>query len=105
VNVYSFDVSPPDNNILFCGTETGFVNKSTDQGQTWQLCACDYYFGGGVTDIGKVFRSSDGGGTWEERTGSLLEYTKCLVIQPTSDGKDLVYLFTTAKNGKTAKVF
>nr|NQU92303.1 discoidin domain-containing protein [Bacteroidota bacterium] len=79
VNVYSFDVSSTDNNILFCGTETGFVNKSTDQGQAWQLCAWDYYFGGGVTatvihpvdaDIvyvaagNQVHKTTDGGNTW-----------------------------------------
>jgi len=55
--------------------------------------------------IGKVFRSNDGGNSWEEWTGSLSEYLKCMVIQPTADGKDLVYLFTNAKNGQTAKVF
>lgn len=79
VNVYSFDVSATNNNILFCGTETGFVNKSTDRGLTWQLLAPDYYFGGSVTAVvihpfnsevvyvaaGKqIHRSNDGGNSW-----------------------------------------
>jgi hypothetical protein len=51
VNVYSFDVAPSDNNILYCGTETGFVNKSTDKGLSWQLLGKDIYFGGAVTAV------------------------------------------------------
>lgn len=56
-------------------------------------------------DIGKVFKSADGGETWEDWTGSLTEYMKCIVVQPTSDGTDLVYLFTNATNGQAAKVY
>jgi PKD repeat protein len=56
-------------------------------------------------DIGKVFRSSDGGDTWEDWTGSVSEYLKCIVVQPTSTGNDLVYLFANATNGNTGKVF
>lgn len=57
------------------------------------------------SDTGKVFRSSDGGESWEDWTGGLSEYMKCLVVQPTASGEDLVYLFTNATNGKTAKVY
>jgi PKD repeat protein len=78
-----FAISPYDENVIYACLQNG----------TWSA------------DIGKVFRSTDGGNTWEDWTGSLLEYTKCLIIQPTSDAKDLVYLFTNAKNGQTAKVF
>ena len=52
-----------------------------------------------------MFRSDDGGDTWEDWTGSLLEYTKNLVIQPDNEGEDLVYLFTNARNGQSAKVY
>ena len=58
-----------------------------------------------TSDIGEIYRSTDGGDTWEDWTGSLEEHTKCLVIQPASDDKDLVYLFTSARNGQSAKVF
>ena len=37
VNVYSFDVSKSNNNVLYCGTETGFVNKSIDNGDSWKM--------------------------------------------------------------------
>jgi len=79
VNVYSFDVSSSDNNVLFCGTETGFVNRSGDKGQSWQLLGQDYSFGGGVTATvihpldnetvyvaagNQVHKTTDGGITW-----------------------------------------
>jgi len=79
VNVYSFDVAETDHDILYCGTETGFVNKSTDKGNTWELMTGDYFFGGGVTataispvnpDVvyvaagNQVHKTTDGGLTW-----------------------------------------
>jgi photosystem II stability/assembly factor-like uncharacterized protein len=79
VNVYSFDVAASDHDILYCGTETGFVNKTADKGQNWQLIAPDYYFGGGVTAVAihpgnpdivyvaagnQVHKTTDGGDTW-----------------------------------------
>ena len=78
-NVYSFDVAKTDNNILFCGTETGFVNKSTDNGLTWQVCGLNYPFSGGIRAIAidpadantvyvaagdQVHKTTDGGVTW-----------------------------------------
>lgn len=76
-------VSPDDENVVYCCLQNG----------SWS------------SDIGKVFKSFDGGDTWEDWTGSLSEYTKCLVIQPDINGDDLVYLFTNAKNDETAKVY
>jgi len=78
-----FAISPYDESTIYACLQNG----------TWS------------SDIGKVFRSVDGGDTWEDWTGSLSEYMKCLVVQPTSTEDDLVYLFTNATNGKTAKVF
>ena len=51
VNVYSFDVARTDENILYAGTETGFMNKTTDNGQSWQFIGRDYFFGGGITAV------------------------------------------------------
>ncbi|MEA1899120.1 MAG: discoidin domain-containing protein [Bacteroidota bacterium] len=79
VNVYSFDVSASNNDILYCGTETGYVNKTIDQGLTWQLLGQDYPFGGAVTAVvvhptnsdivyaaaGKqIHKTIDGGDSW-----------------------------------------
>lgn len=78
-NVYSFDVSSSNPEILYCGTETGFVNKTNDNGLTWNICGQDYFFGGGVTataihpsnpeivyvSAGKqIHKTVDGGQSW-----------------------------------------
>ncbi|MCX6306164.1 MAG: discoidin domain-containing protein [Bacteroidetes bacterium] len=76
-------ISPHDDNLVYACLQNG----------TWSA------------DLGKVFRSADGGDTWEDLTGSLSEYMKCMVVQPDLAGNDLIYLFTNATNGKTAKVF
>jgi photosystem II stability/assembly factor-like uncharacterized protein/PKD repeat protein len=78
-----FDISPYDENLIYACLQNG----------TWSA------------DIGKVFRSTDGGDTWENWTGGLSEYMKCMAVQPDSTGGDLVYLFTNAINGKAARVF
>jgi PKD repeat protein/photosystem II stability/assembly factor-like uncharacterized protein len=78
-----FAISPYNDNIIYACLQNG----------TWSA------------DIGKVFRSADGGETWEDWTGTLSEYMKCMVIQPTLEGTDLVYLFTNATNGQAAKAF
>lgn len=79
VNVYSFDVAASDNDILFAGTETGFVNKTVDRGLNWTLCGQDYPFGGGVTAVAihpenpdlvyvsagkQIHKTTDGGNSW-----------------------------------------
>lgn len=78
-----FAISPYNDSIIYACLQNG----------TWSA------------DIGKVFKSSDGGNTWEDWTGTLSEYMKCLVIQPTHNGTDLVYLFTNATNGQAARVY
>ena len=85
-NVYSFDVTEKNPDILYCGTETGFVNKSVDKGKTWTLCGLDYPFGGGLTSVaihpenpdtvlvsggGTIHRTLDGGVTWARTTGGI----------------------------------
>ncbi len=78
-----FAISPYNEDVIYACLQNG----------TWSA------------DIGEVFKSTDGGDTWADWTGSLSEYTKCLVIQPASNEQDLVYLFTKARNGQSAKVF
>jgi hypothetical protein len=78
-----FVISPYDENVIYACLQNG----------TWSA------------DIGKVYRSTDGGDTWSDWTGSVSEYLKCMVIQPDSADQDIVYLFTNARNGQPARVF
>ena len=79
-----------------------FFVISPYQGNTLYVCLQN---GTWSSDIGKIFKSTDGGDTWTNWTGTVSENTKCMVIQPTQSGKDLVYLFTNMNGGKAAKVY
>ena len=81
--------------------KTQFVISPTDE-NTVYACLSN---GTWSADIGKIFKSEDGGDSWENYTADLDEYTKCIVIQPDENGEDILYLFTNNKNGKSAKVF
>lgn len=78
-NVYSFDVTDKNPDLLYAGTETGFINKTTDKGKTWTISGLNYPFGGGVGAIaihpvnldtvlvgagGTIHRTVNGGATW-----------------------------------------
>ncbi|MCB0548560.1 MAG: hypothetical protein KDD19_13345 [Phaeodactylibacter sp.] len=79
VNVYTIDQSDTDPHVLYCGTESGGVYKSTDSGQHWihassntmmsnvrivrispQNAAVVY-----AGDGNRVYRTTDGGANWE----------------------------------------
>jgi len=79
VNVYSLDVAESNHDVIFCGTETGFVNKSTNNGLTWELCDLNYFFAGGVRAVAinpsnadivyvsagnQIHKTTDGGDSW-----------------------------------------
>ena len=81
VNIYSFDVAKSNDSILYSGTETGFVSKSIDHGNSWILLAKSYSFGGGITAIAihpqnsdivyvsagqQMHKTTDGGENWNE---------------------------------------
>ncbi|NOR88315.1 MAG: T9SS type A sorting domain-containing protein, partial [Bacteroidales bacterium] len=78
-----FAISPTNGNVIYACLQNG----------TWSA------------DLGEVFKSTDGGDTWEDWSGSLSEYTKNIVVQPDATGNDLVYLFSIARNGQPARVF
>jgi len=110
-NVYSFDVASTDNNIIYCGTETGFVNKTTDGGLNWQLMSPEYPFGGGITAISinplnenivyvsagnQIHKSTDGGNSWTPllNTGQQFSSNQ-LTIDPSNPQK----IYSTSSNG------
>ncbi len=51
VNVYSMDVAPSNASILYCGSEAGVVNKTTDKGLTWTQVGADFFAGAGIEAI------------------------------------------------------
>lgn len=78
-NVYSIDQCEASPNVMFCGTETAEIYKSSDGGQTWTCVSEDLVLYGGTsaveidpTNAQNVFagngdyllRSTDGGLTW-----------------------------------------
>ncbi len=102
VNVYSMDVSEANPDVIYVGTETSFVNKSTDRGKTWQLLGLKYVFGGGVSAIAvhplnpdtvyvaagnTVHRSFDGGATWARTSASF--YANRMKLDPTRPSRIL----------------
>lgn len=99
VNVYSLDIAMSNPNIIYAGTETGFVNKSIDKGESWELLALDYFFGGGITAIvvhpndadivfvaggNQIHKSIDGGQTWKAMLGQERFNADRLRIDPTN---------------------
>ena len=78
-----FDISPYDESVVYA-------------------CYTNSYR---TSNVGRIYRSSDGGDTWTEWTAGLSEYTKNLIVQPTTDGVDLVYLINSTGIGKTASVY
>ena len=132
--VLYLQISYSDPDILYADVVNRGLYKSEDGGYTWiaktSLTKSPYgtaywkgklffaispYHGNTIyaclqngtwtSDIGKVFKSENGGDTWTNWTGTVSENTKCMVIQPSESGKDLVYLFTNSRNGKSAKVY
>ena len=78
-----FAISPNDANTIYACLNNG----------TWS------------SDIGKVFKSTDGGDSWVDWTANLNPYCETLVVQPDEQGNDIVYLFTSSLNGQDANCY
>ena len=126
-------MSTKNPNIIYADIKNSGLYRSEDQGETWikkpalsriggkrmngrtnieislynenTIYAC-YSNGTWTNDRGIVFKSTDGGNSWVNWSGTIgVSYTKSLSIQPTNSGEDLVYLFTTSKRGKKSNVY
>lgn len=82
-NVQRLGVSKTNPSILYCGTETGMIFKTTDAGENWIPCASKTYFGGEISAIDVstknhnkvvvsagpfVWLSTNGGDDWTDIT-------------------------------------
>ncbi|MFD1616282.1 discoidin domain-containing protein [Gelatiniphilus marinus] len=132
--VMDVQMSVTNPNVLYADIKGAGLYKSEDQGLTWvykpslsnnanggskmngrtsiaislynenTVYAC-YSNGAWTADKGKVFKSTDGGDTWTNWSGTVNGYTKKLVVQPSNTGEDLVYLFTTSRNGDKSQAY
>lgn len=80
VNIYAFDVAPTNESILYAGTETGGIFKTTDKGKTWTFISKDLARSSiqGISvsssdpDLvlvskgSSLLKTSDGGVTWTQ---------------------------------------
>lgn len=78
--VYRLTVSPKNPNIVYAGTETGVIFKTTDKGLTWKPCNALHNFGGSIYALQvdpknpdivyaggglNLWKTTDGGQTWK----------------------------------------
>lgn len=77
--VYRLTVSPQKPDIVYCGTETGVIFKTTDKGLHWTPCNATHNFGGPIFALQvdpnnantiyagggqNLWKTTDGGETW-----------------------------------------
>lgn len=96
--VYRLTVSPKDPKIVYAGTETGVIFKTTDKGLTWKPCNALHNFGGPIFALqvdpqnpevvyaggGQNFwKSTNGGDTWTMVPGIVMRVNS-IRIHPTN---------------------
>lgn len=103
VNIYTLDVAKSNPDIMYCGTETGAINKTLDRGQTWDLATLDYFTGNGVNSLiihptdpnivyaaagYQVHKTIDGGKTWQPLLSDL--FFNANTLQLSADGRTIL---------------
>ncbi len=83
-NVYGIDIAPSNTNILYCGTESGGIYKTTDKGLNWKLVNENILSQRGIRGIkihptnpdivyaniqGKIYKTTNGGLNWNPTGG------------------------------------
>ncbi len=79
VNIYAFDIAPSNTDILYAGTETSGIYKTTDKGLNWKEVGTNFNFGSEINAVAihptdpntvyvsagsEIFNTIDGGATW-----------------------------------------
>lgn len=88
---------------MYCGTETGAINKTIDKGLHWQLVTQDYFTGGGVNALvihptkadivyaaagRQLHKTTDGGQTWKPLLTTT--FFDANTLQISNDGRKLL---------------
>ena len=107
-NIQRFDVAKTNENILYCGSETGMVFKTVDKGKNWKPCAPMHYFGGEVSTVEvsetsadkvlvgagmSLWLTEDGGDTWKNitpRGAGSFKRVRDAVFDPKNDNRILM---------------
>lgn len=110
-NVSRIDASNTNPDIVYCGTDTGMVFKTTDKGKNWTACDPLRFFGGEITTLevsnsnpdkvvigsamNGLFITQDGGNTWKSITplkgvGKELHRVRDAVFDPRNDNHIIV---------------
>ena len=90
-NIQRMRASRSNPNVLYCGSETGLVFRSSDKGESWQPCNDGEWMAGEITTIdisntnpdrvlvgagGVFWISNDGGANWENITPAKATYAR-----------------------------
>lgn len=121
-NIQRMAASRSNPNVLYCGSETGMVFRSTDKGATWTPCNDGEWMAGEITFVdisssnpdrvivgggGVCWLTNDGGDTWENITPQKSAYARSSVGQfhPTDDNVimfgDRAQLWRTTDGGNS----
>ena len=101
-NIQRMAASRSNPNVLYCGSETGMVFRSTDKGESWKPCNDGEWMSGEITFVdisrtnpdrvivgggGVCWLTDDGGETWKNITPQKSTYARSSVgqFQPDND--------------------
>lgn len=101
-NMQRFKASRSHPSILYCGSETGMIFRTTDKGETWHPCNGGEWMAGEITTVdvsttnpnrvlagagGVFWISNDGGDNWDNITPEKATYarTSCALFHPSDD--------------------
>ena len=121
-NIQRMRASRSNPNVLYCGSETGLVFRSSDKGESWQPCNDGEWMAGEITSIdisntnpdrvlvgagGVFWISNDGGANWENITPAKATYarTSNICFHPQDDNiilaGDRAQLWRSTDGGKS----